>query len=54
LVVISAGILLSMGGMMSSLASEDNGQEQSTPINLMEATKEWQWKEDSGGWRYIK
>lgn len=54
LVVISAGILLSVGGMMSSLASEDNGQEQSTPINLMEATKEWQWKEDSGGWRYIK
>lgn len=54
LAAISAGIFLSAGSIMSSMASENISQEQSSAINLQEVSKQWQWKEESGGWKYTK
>jgi len=43
-----------MGTATSSRAAEENGQEQSSACNQQEASKDWQWKEDFGGWKFIK
>uniref|UniRef100_UPI000A8C031C hypothetical protein n=1 Tax=Clostridium sp. NkU-1 TaxID=1095009 RepID=UPI000A8C031C len=49
--IAAASIILTMGSMMTSTAAEEMIQGEGE--SQQAAVSDWQWQEDSGGWKYV-
>lgn len=49
--IAAAGIILTLGSMMTSMAAEEMIQEESE--SQQAALSDWQWQEEPDGWRYV-
>ncbi|WP_312428682.1 N-acetylmuramoyl-L-alanine amidase family protein [Lacrimispora sp.] len=49
--IAAASIILIMGSMMTSMAAEDKIQEEGE--SQQSSVSDWQWQEDSSGWKYV-